>query len=207
MEFSVYKIDGTVSEEKVVIRDDIVNIKPNDSAIYLAVKSYLAAQRQGTSATKNRSLRRGGGAKPYRQKGTGRSRAGTIRSPIWRGGGRVFGPVPHKYNIKVNKKVKKLARRSAFVYKIKENKVKITESFDFEKPRTKDMLNILRNLGGDERKIALLTGKDSENLFKSGRNIPDFQLYNASRISTYNILNSELLLIQKDAVDIINRIF
>jgi len=207
MEFTIFKIDGTESKEKVNINDDIVDVKPNDNAISLAVKSYLAAQRQGTHSTKTRSTARGGGAKPYRQKGTGRSRAGTIRSPIWRGGGRAFGPTPHKYSVKINKKVKKLARRSAFIYKVRGNKIKFTEVFDFEAPKTKDLETILRTLAADEKKIVVLIGRESENLYKSGKNIPDFKMYNANRISTYHIMNSGIILVQKDAVDIINRIF
>jgi len=207
MEFSLYKIDGTVSEEKIDINDEIVNTKPNKNAVYLTVKSYMAAQRQGTHSTKNRAEARGGGAKPYRQKGTGRSRAGTNRSPIWRGGGRTFGPLPHEYNVRVNKKVKKTARRSAFIYKLKENKIKFTEIFDLEKPKTKDLATILNALADNNRKIALLIGRESEILNKSGRNIPDFKLLNAQRVSTYTIMDSEILLIQKDAVEIINRIF
>lgn len=205
MTIDVFKIDGSVAEEKVNLSDDIYAIEPNDHAIYLDVKAYLANQRQGTHKAKERGEVRGGGKKPWKQKGRGGARAGTIRSPLWVGGGTIFGPRPRDYRQNLPKKVKQLARKSALSYKVKDNQLIVIEDFSFEQPKTKEFLNVLDNLKISGKKILLLT-KDYNNLvYKSGRNIPKVQILEASKASTYDILNNQVLVMQKGAVEIIEK--
>ena len=200
MKIEIYKIDGKTSGEKIELADDIFGIEPNHHAIYLAVKAYLANQRQGTHKAKERSEVRGGGRKPWRQKGRGTARAGTTRSPIWIGGGTTFGPRPRNYTQKLPKKVKQLARKSALSSKAKEKQLLVVEDFTFEQPKTKEFASILNALDLADKKILLLTGKTDLNVHKSGRNIPRVNIMEASKASTYNILNSQLLVLQKSAV-------
>lgn len=205
MTIDVYKIDGSLSEEKINLSDDIFGIEPNDHAIYLDVKAYLANQRQGTHKAKERGEVRGGGKKPWRQKGRGTARAGTIRSPLWVGGGTVFGPRPRDYRQKLPKKVKILARKSALSYKIKDNQIMVVEDFTFEQPKTKDFVNILNNLKIAGKKVLLLTTDYNNVVYKSGRNIPKVQILEAAKASTYDILNNQVLLMQKGAVEVIEK--
>jgi large subunit ribosomal protein L4 len=201
MKIDIYKIDGKTSGEKIELADDVFGIKPNAHAIYLAVKAYLANQRQGTHKTKERSEVRGGGRKPWRQKGRGVARVGTIRSPIWIGGGTTFGPRPRDYTQRLPKKVKQLARKSALSSKAKEKQLLVVEDFTFEQPKTKEFVSVLNALDLNDKKILLLTGKTEINVYKSGRNIPKVSVMEASKASTYNILNSQLLVLQKSAVN------
>lgn len=205
MKLEVYKIDGTLSGEKVELDPEIFDIKPNDHAIYQAVRSIQANQRQGTHKVKPRNEVRGGGKKPYRQKKIGRARAGTIRSPLWKGGGSIFGPIPHDYVIKLPKKVRKLARKSALSYKAKDGAIKIIEDFQFEAVKTKNMYAMLKALQLDKQHTLLLTKDADSNVVKSGRNIPVLQICEANKASTYDILNNKILLIQKSALDILQR--
>lgn len=205
MTIDVYKIDGSLSEEKINLSEDIFGIEPNDHAIYLDVKAYLANQRQGTHKAKERGEVRGGGKKPWRQKGRGTARAGTIRSPLWVGGGTVFGPRPRDYRQKLPKKVKILARKSALSYKIKDNQIMVVEDFTFEQPKTKDFVNILNNLKIAGKKVLLLTTDYNNVVYKSGRNIPKVQILEAAKASTYDILNNQVLLMQKGAVEVIEK--
>ncbi|MCX7612453.1 MAG: 50S ribosomal protein L4 [Ignavibacterium sp.] len=201
----VYKIDGTLAEEKIELLDEIFAIEPNDHAIYLDVKAYLANQRQGTHKAKERGEVRGGGKKPWRQKGRGGARAGTIRSPLWVGGGTIFGPRPRDYRQKLPKKVKQLARKSALSYKAKENQILIIEDFTFEQPKTKEFVKLLNNLNLSGKKILLLTTNYDINIYKSGRNIPKVNILEAAKASTYDILNNQILVMQKGAVSIIEK--
>ncbi|MCS7052247.1 MAG: 50S ribosomal protein L4 [Ignavibacterium sp.] len=203
----VYKIDGTLAEEKIELLDEIFAIEPNDHAIYLDVKAYLANQRQGTHKAKERGEVRGGGKKPWRQKGRGGARAGTIRSPLWVGGGTIFGPRPRDYRQKLPKKVKQLARKSALSYKAKENQILIIEDFTFEQPKTKEFVKLLNNLNLSGKKILLLTTNYDINIYKSGRNIPKVNILEAAKASTYDILNNQILVMQKGAVSIIEKNF
>lgn len=207
MKLEVYKVDGTKSGEYVELRPDIFEIKPNDHAIYLAVKAYLANQRQGTHKTKTRGEVRGGGRKPWPQKHTGRARAGSIRSPLWVGGGTVFGPVPRDYSLNLPKKVKQLARRSALSYKAKDEQIIVIEDFTFEKPKTKKMIEILRAFNLLNKKVLLLTPSTDLNVYKSGRNIPGLNILEAYKASTYDILNNQMILIQKSAVEVLQNTF
>ncbi|MBL1212969.1 MAG: 50S ribosomal protein L4 [Ignavibacteriae bacterium] len=201
MKLDVLKIDGSKSGDSVELSDEIFGIEPNDHVIYLAVKAYLANQRQGTHKTKERNEVRGGGRKPWRQKGRGVARAGTIRSPLWVGGGKIFGPKPRNYRQKLNKKVKSLARKSALSYKAKAEQIFIVEDFNFETPKSKELNAILNALKVSGKKTLILTSVDGENVYKSGRNIEKVNVLEANKASAYEILNSQILLLQKGALE------
>ncbi|MGD8779019.1 MAG: 50S ribosomal protein L4 [Ignavibacteria bacterium] len=200
MKLDVYKIDGTKSEE-IELNKETFEIEPNDHVIYLSVKTYLANQRQGTHKAKERAEVRGGGKKPWRQKGRGTARAGTTRSPLWVGGGTIFGPRPRNYRQKLNKKVTILARKSALSYKAKSDQIVVVEDFNFDQPKTKDFVNILDALKINGKKTLLLTTDSSENVYKSGRNIAKVNVLEAAKASTYDLLNNQVLLLQKGAVE------
>jgi large subunit ribosomal protein L4 len=206
MLIDVYKIDGSLADEKINLLDDIYSIEPNDHAIYLDVKAFLANQRQGTHKTKERGEVRGGGKKPWRQKGRGGARAGTIRSPLWIGGGTIFGPRPRDYRQKLPKKVKILARKSALSYKVKHKQLLVVEDFNFEQPKTKNFLNVINNLKINNKKVLFLTADYKLNVYKSGRNIPKVQILEAAKATTYDLLNNQILLMEKGAVKVIEKI-
>jgi large subunit ribosomal protein L4 len=201
MELNVYKIDGSVSDEKVQLPSDIFEIEPNHHLIYQAVRSYLANQRQGTHKTKERSEVRGGGKKPWRQKGRGTARAGTTRSPLWVGGGTVHGPRPRLYSVKLTGKSAKIARKSALTLKAKEGEIIVLEDINFEKPKTKDFSSILKNLKIENKKILMLLADGNENVYKSGRNVAKVNLRNAKDVGTYDLVNNQMILIQKSALE------
>jgi large subunit ribosomal protein L4 len=203
MQVDVYKIDGSLSGEKISLEPGVFEIKPNDHAIYQVVRSIQANQRQGTHKVKPRNEVRGGGRKPFKQKKTGRARAGTTRSPLWVGGGSIFGPTPHDYVVKLPAKVRKLARKSALSYKVKENGVVVVEDFEFDTPKTKSMVSILKALSLEKKKTLLLTPGAKLQLFKSGRNIPTLAVREADKASTFEILKNQVLLIQKSAVQVL----
>jgi large subunit ribosomal protein L4 len=207
MILDIYKIDGTVSGEKLDLAEEIFGIEPNDHAVYLSVKAYLANQRQGTSKAKERGEVRGGGKKPWKQKGRGGSRAGTTRSPLWVGGGTIFGPRPRDYRQYLTKKLKLLGRKSAFSYKVKDEQLIIVEDFNFEKPKTKEFAGILEAFKLPGKKVLLLTNGKQETVYKSGRNISKVKILEAEKVSTYDILNNQILIIQKSAVETISNSF
>lgn len=207
MTFEIYKTDGSVSGDKIDLADSVFGIKPNDHAIYLSVKAFLANKRQGTHKAKERSDVRGGGAKPFRQKGRGAARAGTIRSPLWVGGGTIFGPRPRSYRQNLPKKVKRLARKSAFSYKVKDEQLMVVEDFSFEKPKTKDLTALLNALNTEGKKVLILTGNNESAVYKSGRNLPKVRVLEAEKASTYDILNNQILILQKSAVKAISKTF
>lgn len=202
----VYKIDGSLSGEKVELADEVFGIAPNDHVIYLVVKSHLANQRQGTHKAKERGEVRGGGKKPWRQKGRGGARAGTSRSPLWVGGGTIFGPRPRNYRQDQNQKVKVLAKKSALSYKVKDEQLKVIEDFNFEHPKTKEFMNIVKSMNAEGKRILLLTAANQSSVYKSGRNIPKVKILEAGNASAYDILNNQLLLIQKSAVEKMNHL-
>lgn len=206
MTIDVLKIDGSKSGEKIELSDSIFAIEPNDHAIYLDVKAYLANQRQGTHKAKERGEVRGGGKKPWKQKGRGGARAGTIRSPLWVGGGTIFGPRPRDYRQDLPKKVKQLARKSALSYKVKDEQLVVVEDFSFNKPKTKDFVNVLESLKLAGKKVLLLTGDYKPEVYKSGRNIPKVQILEAAKATTYDLLNNQVLVMQKSAVNVIENI-
>lgn len=203
MKLEVYKQDGTKSGEMVELSKEIFEIEPNDHVIYLAVKAFLANRRQGTHKAKERSEVRGGGKKPWKQKGRGGARAGTTRSPLWVGGGSIFGPKPHSYRQKLNKKVLSLARKSALSYKAKANQIVIVEDFDFEAPKTKDFVSLLDALNVKGKKTLLLTNGTQTNVYKSGRNVEKVNVLEANKASAYDLLNNQVLVLQKSAVNLL----
>jgi large subunit ribosomal protein L4 len=201
MELKVLKIDGSESGENILLPDDVFGIEPNNHLIYQAVRSYLSNRRQGTHKTKERGEVSGGGKKPFRQKGTGRARQGTSRSPINKGGGTIFGPKPHRYYLSLPKKAARLARKSALSHKAKENEIMVIEDFSFDKPKTKDLHNIIKALKLDDKKTLFLLGGKNDNLYKSGRNIYNFNVMISDKAATYDLVNNKVLLLQKSAVD------
>ena len=207
MKLDILKIDGSSSGEQLELSDDIFGVEPNDHAIYLAVKAYRANQRQGTSKSKERGEVRGGGKKPWKQKGRGGARAGTSRSPLWVGGGTIFGPRPRDYRQDLTKKLKRLARKSALSYKVKDNQLLIVEDFILENTKTKDFSKILSDLKLSGKKVLVLTGSYNEKIYKAGRNIPKVNILEAANASTYDILNNQVLVLQKSAVESIKKTF
>jgi large subunit ribosomal protein L4 len=201
MELKILKVNGTESGEVANLPDEIFGIEPNTHLIYQAVRTYLSNRRQGTHKSKERSEVRGGGKKPYKQKGTGNARRGTSRSPIMVGGGTIFGPRPHRYYLDIPKKAARLARKSALSLKAKENEITIVEDFTFDKPRTKDMIEVIKSLKLDSTKTLLLVSEKNEALYKSGRNLPKLNVLISDQAATYDLLNNKMLLIQKSAVE------
>ena len=207
MKLDVYKIDGSQEGSSVELIEDVFGIEPNDHVIYLAVKAHLANKRQGTHKTKERGEVRGGGKKPWNQKGRGTARAGTIRSPIWVGGGTIFGPKPRNYRQKLNKKVRRLARKSALSHKAIANQIIIVEDFNYETPKTTEMVKMLEALKISGKKTLILTTDHQENIYRSGRNIDRVSILEANKVSTYDLLNNQVLLLQKGAVDKLVSVF
>ena len=195
MELTVYKIDGSATAKTVTLNDKIFNVEPNDHAIWLDVKQYLANQRQGTHNTLERSTVSGSTRKLKRQKGTGGARAGSIKSPTIRGGATVFGPHPRDYGFKLNKKVKRLARFSAFTYKQQEGCITVVEDFTFNEPKTKEYKAMLKNLKLEGKKTLLLLPENDRNVYLSGRNLQRTKIMRAIEANTYHVLNANNLII------------
>jgi large subunit ribosomal protein L4 len=206
MEVAVYNIKGTETANKVVLDDSIFAIEPNDHAIYLDVKQYMANQRQGTHDTLEKSTISGSTRKLHKQKGTGGSRKGSIKSPLFRGGARVFGPHPRDYSFKLNKKLKRLARKSALSYKLKDNHLTILEDFTFDTPKTKNFTELLKNLQLTGKKTLLVIAKFEENVILSSRNLKRVKVVNASDLNTYEILDATQLLITQGSIKEIEKI-
>lgn len=200
MEFSVFNIKGEDTGRKVTLNDSVFGIEPNDHAIYLDVKQYLAAQRQGTAKAKERSEMSGSTRKLGRQKGGGGARRGDINSPVLVGGARVFGPKPRNYDFKLNKKVKALARRSALSYKVQEGKLVVIEDFSFEAPKTKAFIEIANNLKLNGSKMLMVLPEANKNVYLSARNLPKTKLAIASDVNTYGILNAEVMVLTESAL-------
>ena len=207
MQLEIYKKDGSLTGEKATLSPDVFEIQPNDHAIYQAVITYLANRRQGTHKTKTYGEVSGSGKKLWKQKHTGRARIGALRSPLWKGGGTIFGPVPRDYSMKLPQKVKQLARKSALSYKAKDASIKVVEDFSFGKPTTKEMASIIKALELTGKKILLMVSKTDQMVYRSGRNIPKLNIIEASKASTYEILNTQMLLIQKSAVEVLEKTF
>lgn len=200
MEVAVVKTTGEKTARKVTLSDAVFGIEPNDHAIYLDVKSYLANQRQGTHKSKQRNEVAGSTRKIKRQKGTGGARAGSIKNPQFRGGGRIFGPVPRDYEIKVNKKIKDLARKSALTYKARENAIAVLEDFSFEQPKTKNYIGILSALSLTDKKTLLVLPETNKNIVLSGRNLKNTKITTADQINTYDVLNADTLIFVESSV-------
>ncbi|ALO16663.1 50S ribosomal protein L4 [Salinivirga cyanobacteriivorans] len=207
MEVVVKNIAGEDTGRKIELNDSIFGIEPNDHAIYLDVKGHLANKRQGTHKSKERADIVGSTKKLKRQKGTGTARAGSIKSPIFRGGGRVFGPRPKSYNEKVNKKVKALARKSALSYKAKDGQVIVIENFSMEQPKTKEFTNILNNLKINDKKSLFVLADTNKNIYLSARNLPHAQVVAENGLMTYNILNNNTIVLTEDVVKRLEKVF
>ena len=190
MELAVLKIDGTESGKKVTLNEQVFGLEPNDHAIYLDVKQYLANQRQGTHKSKERWEVAYSTKKIVRQKGSGGARHGSIKSPTFVGGGRVFGPQPRSYGFKLNKKLKQLARFSALSYKAKENVITVVEPFAMEAPKTKEFISILNNIKANSRRVLFVLPENSNNIYLSSRNLENVKVINVNEINTYDIMNA-----------------
>ena len=206
MEISVLNINGQETGRKVELNDAVFGIEPNDHVLYLDVKQYLANQRQGTAKAKERSEHTGSTRKLGRQKGGGGARRGDINAPVLVGGGRVFGPKPRDYRFKLNKKVKVLARKSALSYKAQENAILVVEDFNFEAPKTKDFVNITKNLKVEGKKSLFVLPESNNNVFLSSRNLQNSKVTLAQLLNSYNVLNAEVLVITEKSLETINSI-
>ena len=206
MEINVLNIKGQETGRKVTLNDAIFGIEPNDHVLYLDVRQYLADQRQGTHKSKERSEHAGSTRKLIRQKGGGGARRGDINSPVLVGGGRVFGPKPRDYRFKLNKKVKQLARKSALTYKAQEDAIVVVEDFSLEAPKTKDFVNITKNLKVEGKKVLLLLPETNRNVYLSARNLQRAEVMEASTLNTYKVLNADVLVVTENSLKTIDGI-
>jgi len=206
MEVSVLNINGQETGRKVTLNESVFGIEPNDHVLWLAVKQYLANQRQGTAKSKERSEISGSTRKLGRQKGGGGARRGDIKSPLLVGGGRAFGPRPRDYGFKLNKKVNVLARKSALTYKAQENAIVVVEDFNMDEPKTKDFLNITKNLKVEGKKTLLLLPEVNKNVYLSARNLQQTEVMTASSLNTYKVLNADVLVMTENSLKSIDGI-
>ncbi len=207
MKVNVLDTSGKETGRSVDLSNDIFAIEPNDHAIYLDVKQYMANKRQGTHKAKERAEITGSTKKIKKQKGTGTARAGSIKSPIFRGGGRAFGPQPRDYSFKLNKKLKKLARKSALTYKAREKNIFIVEDFNFEVPKTKEFISIATNLNLNDKKTLLVLPEPNKNIYLSSRNLQDKSVAIASNLTTYEIMNASTILFVESSLEILKKTF
>ena len=206
MDLAVYNIKGEDTGKKVVLNDAVFGIEPNEHAIYLAVKQYLANQRQGTHKSKERSEVAGSTRKLGKQKGGGGARRGDINSPLLVGGGRVFGPRPRDYRFKLNKKLKDLARKSALAFKALNNQITVVEDFTFEAPKTKEFINFTKNIKLEGVKMLLVLADQNKNVYLSARNIESANIISASQINTYKVLDNKALVLTESSVAVLNEL-
>ncbi|MDD2635425.1 MAG: 50S ribosomal protein L4 [Bacteroidales bacterium] len=202
MKVSVYNKSGEETGKKVELNNSIFQIEPNDHAIYLDCKQYMANNRQGTHASKHRGLISGSTRKIKRQKGTGTARAGSIKSPIFRGGGRTFGPEPRLYHFKLNKKLKRLARKSALTYRAKDNNIFVVDNLAFEDIKTKNIIGLKNNFKINDKKILIIVAEPNKNVYLSSRNLKDVNIVTASSLSTYDIMWASVLMIEEKSIDV-----
>jgi len=207
MKLAVYNIKGEDTGKQVELDASVFGIEPNDHAIYLAVKQYLANKRQGTHKSKERADIKGSTRKIKRQKGTGTARAGSIKSPLFRGGGRVFGPEPRDYSFKLNKKLKRLARQSALAYKAKDNAIIVVEDFSFEAPKTKDFIAFEQNIKTTDLKSVLVMPETNKNVVLSARNLAKTEVVTADKLNTFQVLNCKSLVLTVSALESIEKNF
>ena len=206
MNINVLDSKGQVTGRKVTLNENIFGIEPNDHVLYLAVKQYLADQRQGTAKSKERSEHAGSTRKLGRQKGGGGARRGDINSPVLVGGGRVFGPKPRDYSFKLNKKVKVLARKSALTYKAQDNAIVVVEDFNLDAPKTKDFVNIAKNLKVDSKKVLLVLPEVEKNVYLSARNLQKAEVMTAAQVNSYKVLNADVVVITENSLKVIDEI-
>ena len=207
MEVSIYNISGAETGKKATLNDAIFGIEPNNHAIYLDVKQYLANKRQGTHKSKQRNEVAGSTRKLKKQKGTGGARSGSILSPLFPGGGRVFGPVPRDYSFKLNKKLKQLARKSALTYKAKENAITVVEDFAMEAPKTKEFIAITKNLKLEDKKILLVLPETNPVISLSARNLQNVKVIPASNLNTYDVMNAASIVLAETSIEAVNQMF
>jgi len=207
MKLAVHNITGKETSKKVDLSKDVFGVEPNDHAIYLDVKQYLAAQRTGTHKTKERGYVKGSRRKIRKQKGSGAARVGDIKNPLFRGGGRVFGPRPKNYNFKVNKKVKRLARKSALSYMAKDKNIIVLEDFNFDTPKTKSYTELLSNFDLLDNKTVLVLAESNKNIFLSSRNLKKTKVVLASELNTYDVMNANKLMVMKSSIKEIEKNF
>lgn len=207
MEVAIYNISGAETGKKATLNDEIFGIEPNNHAIYLDVKQYLANKRQGTHKSKQRNEVMGSTRKLKKQKGTGGARAGSILSPLFPGGGRVFGPVPRDYSFKLNKKLKQLARKSALAYKAKDNAITVVEDFAMEAPKTKEFIAITKNLKLDGKKILVVLPETNPVVSLSARNLQNVKVIQASNLNTYDVMNAAGIVLAETSVEAVNQMF
>jgi large subunit ribosomal protein L4 len=207
MELAILNIEGKETGRKVKLNDSIFGIEPNDHAIYLDTKQYMANQRQGTHKAKERGEVAGSTRKIKRQKGTGTARAGSIKNPLFRGGGRVFGPKPRYYGFRLNKKVKELARKSALSYKASTNNIIVLEDFSFEAPKTREMVKMGNNLNIGNKKSLIVLPEQNKNIYLSSRNVQGVEVVTASELNTYEIMRASTLVLVESAVDVLQATF
>ena len=206
MDINVLDIKGQETGRKVTLNENIFGIEPNDHVLYLAVKQYLADQRQGTAKSKERSEHAGSTRKLGRQKGGGGARRGDINSPVLVGGGRVFGPKPRDYSFKLHKKVKVLARKSALAYKAQDNAIVVVEDFNLDAPKTKDFVNIAKNLKVDSKKVLLVLPEVEKNVYLSARNLQKAEVMTAAQVNSYKVLNADVVVITENSLKVIDEI-
>lgn len=206
MEVAILTKEGKDTGRKAVLNDEVFGIEPNEHAIYLDVKQYLANHRQGTHKSKERSEVSGSTRKLHKQKGGGGSRIGDINSPVLVGGGRVFGPRPRDYRFKLNKKVKQLARKSALTYKVQDDQIKVVENFTFDAPRTKAFVAMAKALEVEGKKILLVLNDRDENVYLSMRNVPNANIITATDVNTYAIMHANAILITEDSLNVLNNL-
>ena len=207
MKLAVHNITGKETSKKVDLSNDVFGIEPNDHAIYLDVKQYLAAKRSGTHKAKERSDVKGSRRKLRKQKGSGAARVGDIKNPLFRGGGRVFGPRPRSYDFKVNKKVKRLARKSALSYMAKDKNIIVLEDFSFDTPKTKSYTDILSNFDLLDNKTVLVLADSNKNIFLSSRNLKKVKVVLASELNTYTVMNANKLMVMESSINEIEKNF
>lgn len=207
MKVSVYNKSGEDTGKKVELRKEIFEIEPNDHAIYLDAKQFMANKRQGTHKTKERSEVAGSTRKIKRQKGTGTARFGDIKNPLFRGGGRVFGPRPRSYGFKLNRKVKRLARKSALTYKAREKGIMVVEDWSLDAPKTREFADVNKNLKIDGKKSLFVLSEKNKNLYLSSRNLPGTKVVTVEELSTYDILDAGTLVFMESSIDLLNRQF
>ena len=207
MEVAIYNISGAETGKKATLNDEIFGIEPNNHAIYLDVKQYLANKRQGTHKSKQRNEVMGSTRKLKKQKGTGGARSGSILSPLFPGGGRVFGPVPRDYSFKLNKKLKQLARKSALTYKAKDNAITVVEDFAMEAPKTKEFIAITKNLKLDGKKILVVLPETNPVVSLSARNLQNVKVIPASKLNTYDVMNAAGIVLAETSVEAVNQMF
>jgi large subunit ribosomal protein L4 len=202
MKVSIYNKSGEETGKQIELNDLIFAIEPNDHAIYLDCKQYMANSRQGTHSSKHRGMVSGSTKKIKRQKGTGTARAGSIKNPLFRGGGRIFGPEPRIYNFKLNKKLKKLARKSALTYRAQENNIFVVDNFNYDEIKTKNIIALRNNFKIDDKKILIIVANTNKNVYLSSRNLENVNVVTASDLATYDIMWASILMVEEKSIDV-----